>query len=38
MKLKELVTVIDPNAYLNSVSDEGYLLYGDKVIFITTED
>lgn len=35
MKLKELVTVLDTNAYLNIVAEKGHWLYEGKVIFIT---
>lgn len=38
MKIKELLTVLDSNAYLNIVSEKGERLYEGKVIFITTED
>lgn len=42
MKFKELVTVLDNNAYLNIVSEKGQWLYDGKVIrnefFIITED
>lgn len=38
MKFKELLTVIDNNAYLNIMSDKGHWLYEGKVIFITMED
>lgn len=38
MKFKELLTVLDSNAYLNIISDkEGYMLYEGKVIFITPD-
>lgn len=37
MKIKELVTVIDSNEYLNIVTEKGYLLYDGKVIFITSD-
>ena len=37
MKFKELLTVLDSNAYLNIVSDKGYMLYEGKVIFITSD-
>lgn len=37
MKLKELLTVLDSNAYLNIVSEKGQWLYEGKVIFITTD-
>lgn len=38
MKFKELLTVLDSNAYLNIVPEKGQLLYEGKVIFITKED
>lgn len=37
MKIKELLTVLDTNAYLNIVSDKGHWLYEGKVIFITSD-
>lgn len=37
MKIKELLTVIDNNAYLNIVSEKGYWVYEGKVIFITSD-
>ena len=37
MKLKELLTVVDSNAYLNIVSEKGQWLYEGKVIFITSD-
>lgn len=38
MKFKELVTVLDSNAYLNIVSEKkGQWLYEGKVIFITSD-
>lgn len=37
MKFKELLTVLDSNAYLNIISDKGYMLYEGKVIFITSD-
>lgn len=33
MKFKELLTVLDSNAYLNIVSEKGQRLYEGKVIF-----
>jgi hypothetical protein len=36
MKFKELLTVLDSNAYLNIVSEKGQWLYEGKVIFITS--
>lgn len=37
MEIKELLTVLDSNAYLNIVSDKGHWLYEGKVIFITSD-
>lgn len=37
MKFKQLLTVLDSNAYLNIISDKGYMLYEGKVIFITSD-
>lgn len=37
MKFKELLTVLDSNAYLKIISDKGYMLYEGKVIFITSD-
>lgn len=37
MKIKELLTVIDNNTYLNIVSEKGRWLYEGKVIFITSD-
>lgn len=37
MKFKELLTVLDSNAYLNIISDKGHMLYEGKVIFITSD-
>lgn len=37
MKFKELLTVLDSNAYLYIISDKGYRLYEGKVIFITSD-
>lgn len=37
MKFKELLTVIDNNAYLNIVSEKGHRIYEGKVIFITSD-
>lgn len=37
MKFKELLTVIDSNAYLNIVSEKGQWLYEGKAIFITSD-
>lgn len=37
MKLKDLIGVIDSNAYLNIVSEKGQWLYEGKAIFITSD-
>lgn len=37
MKLKELLTVLDNNTYLNIVSEKGQWLYEGNVIFITSD-
>lgn len=37
MKTKELLTVIDSNAYLNIVAEESHRLYEGKVIFIPSD-
>ena len=37
MKFKELLTVLDSNAYLNIISEKGYWLYDGKAIFITSD-
>lgn len=37
MKIKELLTVIDSNAYLNIVTEKRQWLYEDKAIFITSD-
>lgn len=37
MSLKELLTVIDNNTYINIVSENGQWLYEGKVIFITSD-
>lgn len=37
MKIKELITVIDNNAYLNIVTEKGYWIYEGKGIFITSD-
>ena len=34
MKFKELLTVLDSNAYLNIVSEKGQWLYEGKVILL----
>lgn len=37
MKFKELLTVMNSNAYLNIVSEKGQRLYNGKVIFIRSD-
>lgn len=37
MKLKQLLTVIDNNTYLNIVSETKQWVYEGKVIFITSD-
>lgn len=37
MELKELLTVLDNNTYINIVSEKGQWLYEGKVIFITRD-
>lgn len=37
MQIKELLTVLDNNAYLNIVSEKRQWLYEGKVIFITSD-
>lgn len=37
MKLKQLLTVIDNNTYLNIVSETTQWVYEGKVIFITSD-
>lgn len=37
MKIKELLTVLDSNAYLNIVTEEEYWMYEGKAIFITPD-
>lgn len=37
MEIKELLTVLDNNTYLNIVSENGQWLYEGKVIFITSD-
>lgn len=37
MKFKELLKVIDSNAYINIVSEKGQWLYEGKVMFITSD-
>lgn len=37
MQVKELITVLDNNTYINIVSETGQRLYEGKVIFITSD-
>lgn len=37
MKIKELLTVLDNNTYINIVLENGQWLYEGKVIFITSD-
>lgn len=37
MKIKELLTVVDSNAYLNIVTKKSHFIYEGKVIFITSD-
>jgi hypothetical protein len=37
MRFKELLTVLDTNAYLNILSEKGHWLYEGKAIFITSD-
>lgn len=37
MQFKELITVLNNNAYVNIVSEKGEWLYEGKVIFITPD-
>lgn len=37
MKIKELVAVIDSNAYLNIVSENRHFIYEGKANFITSD-
>ena len=37
MRFKELLTVLDSNAYLNILSEKRYWLYDGKAIFITSD-
>lgn len=37
MDVKELITVLDKNTYINIVSEKGQWLYEGKVIFITSD-
>lgn len=37
MKIKELLTVLDNNTYINIVSENGQWLYEGNVIFITSD-
>lgn len=37
MQLKELITVLGNNTYINIVSEKGQRLYEGKVMFITSD-
>lgn len=37
MKINELLTVLDSNAYLNIVSEKSHIIYEGKVIFIASD-
>lgn len=37
MRFKELLTVLDNNAYINIVSEKGQRMYEGKLIFITPD-
>lgn len=37
MKIKELLTALNSNAYLNILSERGHWLYEGKDIFITSD-
>lgn len=37
MQFKELLTVLDNNAYINIVSEKGQWMYEGKLIFITSD-
>ena len=37
MKLKDLISVIDDNAFLNIISESRDLLFMDKAVFITSD-
>lgn len=37
MQFKELITVLDNDAYINIVSEKGQWLYEGKVMFITSD-
>lgn len=37
MKIKELVTVIDSNTYLNIVTEKNHFVYEGNVIFIPSD-
>lgn len=37
MKIKDLISVIDDNAFLNIVSESRHWLFTDKAVFITSD-
>ena len=37
MKLKDLISVIDGNAFLKIITESRHWLYMDKAVFITTD-
>lgn len=37
MKLKDLINVIDSNAFLNIISERRHWLFMDKAVFITSD-
>lgn len=37
MKLKDLISVIDSNAYLNIITESRHWLFTDKAVFITSD-
>jgi len=37
MKLKDLISVIDDNAFLNIISESRHWLFMDKAVFITPD-
>lgn len=37
MKLKDLISVIDDNAFLNIITESRHWLFMDKAIFITSD-
>lgn len=37
MKLKDLISVVDDNAFLNIISESRHWLFMDKAVFITSD-